>query len=804
MSTASESDLELEIAHVLLIDVVGYSKLLVNAQIELLQELNRIVRHTPRFVAAEASGKLMRLPTGDGMALLFFDSAMAPVQCALEISVAAKENPAMQLRMGLHSGPIKEVKDVNDRSNFAGAGINLAQRVLDCGDAGHILLSERIAEDLRSYEQWHPHLHDLGRCEVKHGLQLHLFNLCKEGVGNPAIPERVRCQQSETATRAAALRRWIAASPGRKAALLAAAALFLAAIAGSLFFRSPQTEATDREGRAIAKQSIAVLPFSNRSDDPANAYFADGVQDEILTDLAKLADLKVISRTSVMQYLADVKRDVREIGKTLGVAHVLEGSVQRIGDRVRVHAQLIETETDRQLWANHYDRELSDVFAIQSEVAEQIVAQLQRQLSPSEKAAIEAVPTTNLAAYERYIRAKNLIDGAVFSARGSEDLLQAAQLLNEAVALDPAFAMAHYQLADAQDHLYLRYDQSPARLALADSAIRTLQRLRPDSGEAHLALAKHLYWGYLEYDRARRELALAEAKLPNNPTPPLLRGFIDRRQGKWEESTKNLKRALELDPQNYSVLQQLSISYQNQRQFAAMAATLDQAVALAPSDLALGAQRAAVELEARADPKPLHRFLASVLATKPAASAVIADQRFYLALCERDLVEAGNALRSPESDACATEGVPLPHAWCEGVVARLAGDEVLATAKFNETRTEVAKMLAEQPDSGVAHCALGMAEAALGSAAEAVRDGQRALQLLPVSKDAIRGANLMNYFAVICAWSGQTDMALETLGVVTTTPGTLSYGNLRLHPYWDPLRGDPRFEAIVASLAPKD
>jgi len=371
-------DLQLEIAHLLLIDVVGYSKLLVNEQIELLQRLKEIVRSTKSFQAAETRGELIRVPTGDGMALLFFHSPEEPVRCALEISRTLRDHPQIQLRMGVHSGPVGRITDVNDRTNIAGAGINIAQRVMDCGDAGHILLSKHVAEDLTEYRHWRAHLHDLGECEVKYGLRLHLFNLYKNGLGNPQIPEKLRRGRrkatSAVNTPPIRARRW--SKP-----VLSLVAIGLAvglALTLSTFFL-----------RASPAKSIAVLPFDNLSRDPNNLYFADGVQDEILTNLTRVADLKVISRTSVMQYKSGIVRDLRKIGHDLGVANVLEGTVQRSGNRVRVNAQLVDSRTSRQLWGETYDRDLADVFAIQSEIAEQIVSQLKSKLSPQEKAAIE-------------------------------------------------------------------------------------------------------------------------------------------------------------------------------------------------------------------------------------------------------------------------------------------------------------------------------------------------------------------------------------------------------------------------------
>ncbi len=450
-------DLQLEIAHLLLIDVVGYSKLLVNDQIELLQALKQIVRNTECFRAAEARGELIRVPTGDGMALAFFHSPEEPARCALEISRALQEQPKILLRMGIHSGPVNRVTDVNEKTNIAGPGINLAQRVMDCGDARHILLSAHVAEDLCQYRNWQPCLHDLGACEVKYGLRLHLFNLHKDGLGNPQVPEKLRRGKRRPASAISV--RPISASRWPKAALamaflVSAVALVISAL---IFFNRAPPTTVARALSALAsipEKSIAVLPFENLSNDKENAYFANGVQDEILTGLSRVADLKVISRTSVMQYKAR-QRNLRELAADLGVAHVLEGTVQRAGGRVRVNAQLIDARTDSQIWAERYDRDVADVFAIESEVAAKIIAQLQAKISPSEKAAIEEKPTADLAAYDLYLRAKLLIEKAVFNEPKDSMLLEAIRLLEEAVTRDPSFVLAYYQLAHAHDQMYL-------------------------------------------------------------------------------------------------------------------------------------------------------------------------------------------------------------------------------------------------------------------------------------------------------------------------------------------------------------
>ena len=800
-------ELAFEIAYLLLIDVVGYSRLLVNEQIEQLQELNRIVRSTECFCAAEKSGRLVRVPTGDGMALLFFRSPEEPVRCALEIQRALKDQPNIQLRMGIHSGPVNQVPDVNDRINIAGAGINVAQRVLDCGDAGHILLSKHVADDLGEYRHWQPYLQDLGECEVKHGLRLHLVNLCKDGGGNPRVPEKFKRRK-----------RWKQSVPIRpiiparwpKWARVAALALSVCAL-GLVFviFRSPFGGRTSARAildltPSIPEKSIAVLPFDNLSDDKQNAYFADGVQDEILTSLAKVADLKVISRTSVMQYKNNIQRNLREVGKTLGVAHILEGAVQRAGGRVRVSAQLIDARTDAHLWGESYDRDIANVFAIENELAEQIVSQLKSHLSPEEKAAIEQNPAVDLAAHDLYIQAKSLIQTAVFSTPQEQSLLEAVRLLNLAIERDPTFALAYYELAHAHDLLYfLGTDHTPARLAMADAAIQSLVRLRPDSGEAHLAFAKHLYWGYLDYDRARKELDLAKKSLPNDPLPFLLAGYIDRRQSRWPESTKNLERAVELDPQNPAVLQQIARSYESLRRYADAEKALDRAVALNPKDAAMRASRADVELSWHADPRPLLSTVRTIIAHDSREAENVAEFWFLASICARDFDGALRALGALPADGCHRETIPFPRVWCEGTVAQMRGDTVSARGAFTSARDEMAKLVREQPAYAEAFIALGMADARLGHKEDAIREGRRAVELLPVKKDSIVGPLLVEDLALIYTWTGEKDLAFEQLAIAARIPGHLSYGQLRLHPDWDPLRSDPRFDKIVASLAPK-
>ncbi len=781
----------LEIGHVLFIDIVGYSKLLVKQQSELLGELNEVVSGTNEFRQAESAGKLIRLPTGDGMALVFRTNAEAPVECAMEIARALKSHPAIQLRMGIHSGPVNEVVDVNQRANIAGAGINLAQRVMDCGDAGHILLSKHVAEDLEQDDRWRPLLHDLGTCEVKHGVRVGVTNLYSDEVGNAQLPKKFEAVQKRRSRV-----RW---------AEVAIALVVLAAIVAAFLFvlRRPT-----RSTLGVAEKSIAVLPFENLSEEKANAFFADGVQDEILTNLARIADLKVISRTSVMQYKTGVARNLREIGQQLGVAHLLEGSVQRAANRVRVNAQLIDARTDAHLWAQTYDRDLADVFAIQSEIAKAIADQLQARLSPNEKAAIEKPPTTDLAAFDLYTRAKTLLLSISFSTTNEQNIRQAIELLNQAVTRDPSFFEAYYQLVYAHSYLYFGYDHTPARLALAEAALQAAINLRPDVGETHLARAQYLYRVHRDYAAALAQLENARRSLPNDARIFELTGFIIRRQGNQEEGLRNLEKALELDPRNYYIMQQIAASYLTLRRYPEEAAMLDRALTIIPKDVATKVQRALVDFYWKADTRPLHQTIDSILTGDPGAISDAADSWFVCALAERDPTAAERALVALGDNPCwGDDAVLLSRSFGEGLLARMMKDEARARTAFSKARVEQEKLVQTQPDYGPALCVLGLIDAALGRKEAALEEGRRAIELLPVEKDSFNGSYMIQFFAVIAAWAGEKDLALQQLELGVRAPvasGVLSYGALKLLPFWDPLRGDPRFEKIVASLAPKE
>src|SRR5438128_1524876 len=792
MAAEVKKEIELEIAHVLFLDIVGYSKLSVNEQHAQVEELNEIVRLCEQFRKAEAASRLLKIPTGDGMALVFYKSPEEPAQCAVEISRALKDNARLQVRMGIHSGPVSGVVDVNERTNVAGAGINMARRVMDCGDDGHILLSRHVAEDLAEYERWRPFLHDIGTFELKHGVPVSVSNLYSDEVGNAKLPTKLQAVRKRRAHV-----RW--------AEIGAALVVLGAIIAGILFFvRGPTTSAL-----RVLDKSIAVLPFENRSEDKANAYFTDGVQDEILTDLAKIADLKVISRTSVLQYKSGVARNLREIAQQLGVANVVEGSVQRSGNRVRVNAQLIDARNDAHLWAQTYDRHLADVFAIQSEIAKAIADQLQAKLSPNEKKAIEQPPTTDLAAFDLYSRAKSLLLTTGFSANSDPDLRKAIELLDEAVKRDPSFFDAYCQLAYAHETIYAEWvDHTPARLALAEAAVQAATRLRPDAAETHLARAQYLYFGLRDYAGALAELEIARRALPNDPRLFELTGYILQRRGQQEEGLHNLERAAELDPRNFNTLQQIALSYQSLGRYAEAIAALDRALAIVPENVETRATRGLFYLCWKADTRPLHQTIDAILAQGPGAITNAADVWFFCALAERDPAAAERALVALGDNPCWNEStINLSHSFGEGLLARMTKDEARARTAFEAARAQQEKIVQAQPDYGPALCVLGLIDAALGRKDLALDEGRRAIALTPLEKDVINGCRVLEYFAITAAWAGDKELALQQLETGLRAPSAslmLSYGALKLFPVWDPLRGDPRFDKIVESLAPKD
>jgi TolB-like protein/Tfp pilus assembly protein PilF/class 3 adenylate cyclase len=552
MPAASESDLQLEIGHVLFIDIVGYSKLLIDEQRERIQELREIVRGTEQFRIAEAEAKLMRLPTGDGGALVFRTSPEAPVLCALEISKALKNHPELHVRMGIHSGPVNEVADLNEQMNMAGAGVNIAQRVMDCGDAGHILLSKRAAEDLGQYRQWQLQLHDLGECDVKHGGRLHVVNLYNGELGNPQVPAKFR-----------------QAVKKRRRALIAVLILCATAVGAGYYFFS------QRLAFKAPDKSIAVLPFENLSHDPDNAYFAEGMQDEILARLSKIADLKVISRTSTQKYKS-APDNLREIARQLGVANILEGSVQKSGDAVRVNVQLINALNEAHLWGDIYDRKLTDIFAVESDIAKTIADTLQAKLTGAERQLIAAQPTSDTTAYELYLKGRLL-----WSKRGGENLRQAIAFYEQAIARDPNYALAYAAMAEAYVLLpfYAGTAQGEVFPKAKAAALKALQ-LDDKLAEAHTALAFLLCMDDLDMAGSISEFQRAIALNPNYATAHHWYGFGPLLAlGRFEDAIAEGKRAIELDPLspiiNAALGQTLSIARRYDEAIAQLRKTLE-------------------------------------------------------------------------------------------------------------------------------------------------------------------------------------------------------------------------------------
>ena len=810
MPSEQSSEVKFEIGHVLFIDIVGYSKLLINEQSDQMQTLRQIVRGTEQFKKAEAEEKLLRLPTGDGGALVFRNSPEAPVLCALEISKALKSHPELKVRMGVHSGPVNEITDLNEQSNIAGAGINIAQRVMDCGDAGHILLSKHVADDLEHYPQWRSHLAELGEYEVKHGARVSVVNLYTDDAGNAAPPTRLAAQKPSL-------------SSGKRLTsfqILVIAAILLiclgvpAIIFAPAILKSLKSTTAPREGASAARtdaatipdKSIAVLPFENLSEDKQNAFFADGIQDEILTNLAKVADLKVISRTSVNQYKAAAARNLREIGQALGVAHVLEGSVQRIANKVRVNAQLVDARNDAHLWAQTYTRDLADVFAIQSEIAEAIAQQLQARLTADEKARIATPSTTDPVAYDLYLRARQL-DDLSNEPDAKVHLLQGISLLEEAVRRDPKFMRAYCLMCETHLDLYWGgSDHTDQRRELARIALQKAEEIQPDAGEVHWQKGLYAYHGFRNYDKALTEFEIAKRLLPNEARIYVNIGAVDRRTARWEEAQTNFRRAVELDPRNFVVLLEAGSVFAGTRQWAEGRRLHEQALTILPNNAFARNLVGFSYFAETGDLAAWRKQLEPVAEQGPEAARAVA---FPLLLCswsqrDRSAAEKVVALIPPEGIANSFDEALVPREYCVGRTAWLFGNKQLAQTALTSARAIFERTTQEQPDYPQAWSYLGLTDAMLGRCSEAIQEGKRACEVLPLTKDSWVGPIFENYLAIIYATCGEKDAALEQLDRSAKLPVGITYGELKCNAEWDPLRGDPRFDRIVASLAPKE
>jgi TolB-like protein/Tfp pilus assembly protein PilF len=785
--TESSLDVKFEIGHVLFIDIVGYSKLLINEQSEQLETLKKIVRGTEQFRVAEAEGKLLRLPTGDGGALVFRTSPEAPVRCAMEITKALKDYPELRVRMGIHSGPVNEISDLNEQANIAGAGINMAQRVMDCGDAGHVLLSKHVAEDLEQYPQWRSLLHELGDCEVKHGVRVGLVNLYGDGIGTPEVPKKLQVLKHRARTR------WTA---------IATALALLAGIIAAFVIvskKSPKSTST------ISDKSIAVLPFENRSEDKANAYFADGIQDEILTRLSKIADLKVISRTSTQHYKS-APENLPEIARQLGVAHIVEGSVQKSGDAVRVNVQLIKAANDSHLWADTFDRKLTDIFSVETEVAKAIADQLRAKLTGQEEQVIAAKPTDNPEAYDAYLRG---LAYTLKPANTSANALAAQKYLRDAVSLDPKFALSWALLSyvDAQGYLTTVLQPTAALREEARQAAETALRLRPNLGEAVMAKGFYHYFCLKDYETAVRYFEQARQFLPNSSRVPESLALVARRQGQWDRSESYFNEAERLDPRNVSLLTSHSGSYIALRRFPEALRKLDQVLNIAPDDVHTLAVKASIA-QAEGD---LPRASALLASLRPGADDFGAlETQVYQAILERRSAQIiprlKDILANPDPALGFYNGeLRFWLGWAQEV----AGDHAAAQESWRQARSELEPFLKEQPENFVLIGDLALTGMGLGDKAAALALSERAMAAVPIEKDPRDGYIPIEVLARVAAQMGEPDRAIGALQKLLSAP----YGStrfvpftpalLRLDPMFDPLRNDPRFQKLADSPAPK-
>jgi TolB-like protein/class 3 adenylate cyclase/Tfp pilus assembly protein PilF len=789
MSVEVKKELHLEIAHVLFIDIVGYSKLSINDQHAAVEELNQIVRASEQIQRAEAASRLLKIPTGDGMALVFYMSPEAPAQCAVEISRAVKEHPRLQLRMGIHSGPVSGVADVNERANLTGAGINMAKRVMDCGDAGHILLSKHVAEDLEEYEHWRPLLHDLGSCEVKHGVRASVVNLYADQVGNPQLPKKFQALKKHSARM-----RWIEIA----AALVALATI----VAGIAMFSRYRVRST----LAIPEKSIAVLPFENRSEDKANAYFADGIQDEILTRLSKIADLKVISRTSTQHYKS-APENLPEIGKQLGVAHILEGRVQKSGDAVRVNVQLIKAANDSHLWADTFDRKLTDIFSVESEVAKAIADQLRAHLTGQEEEVIGAKPTENVEAYDAYLRG---LAYSLKTANTSANSLGAQKYLREAVRLDPKFALgwALLSIVDARGYISLSLQPTVALREEVRQAAETALTLQPNLGEAMLAKGQYHYACLKDYDTAVRYFEQARQFLPNNSQIPASLAYVARRRGQWDRSESYFNEAERLDPRNLRLLTQHALSYKILRRFPEALRKLDQVLNITPDDQDTLVQKAAIA-QAEGDLRRASEILAPL---RPADDAPALETQVYQAILERRpapiIARLKEILVKPDPGLGFLNGeLRFWLGWAQEV----AGERPMAQETWRQARSELESFLKEQPENDTLMGDLALTNMALGDKAAALALSERAMAAVPIEKDALNGPGSIEILARVAAQMDEPDRAIAALQKLLSIPYIgmlaenvpLTPALLRLDPMFDPLRNDPRFQKLAAEPTPK-
>ena len=596
--------------------------------------------------------------------------------------------------------------------------------------------------------------------------------------------------------------RWIAGLVG--------ATLIIAAIGWFSASRIQHVPRTTLSGSGVntLPKSIAVLPFESISPNKEDSYFADGVQDEILNNLAKIAQLKVISRTSVMQYRAGNKRDLRQIASALGVASVLEGTVRREGNRIRVSTELVDAHNDNTVWADSYDRDLTDIFVIQSEVAQMIAQKLSATLSPVEKTEIEQRPTDNLEAYDLYLRAKQrLADAETALPDGmAKPIFEAIQFLEQAIRLDPKFALAYCEATDAHDRLYRSSDSTLERRTRGDAAITEALRLQPDLPEVHLAYATHLYTDYRDYQRARVHLAIAKKGLPNNALAIQIEAFMDRRQGRFDEAIQGLKKAISLDPRSAGQIEELAYTFIVTRQFRAAEEAFDRLLELAPDQPMLTLQKAGVTFLETGDDRAIYSAIAGLPASLTEDRGVL-SVRLVFALIDRDWRQVDQLIEKMEGgeddSGFAYGNVPVPLGCYSILLAALKGEPREKDPSLTETRQQLYQKVKTAPDDANLLSNLAVVDALLGRNAEAITEAKRAVDIVPVSADALNGTHMLLNLAVVYAWTNEPDDAFEQLNLLAKLPNGIYYGKLR-EPYWDPLRKDPRFDKLLAELASRD
>jgi TolB-like protein/class 3 adenylate cyclase len=785
MGEGNGKESHLELAHVLFIDIVGYSKRLINEQTALVKRLNELVLQTEQCRKADAAGKLIRIPTGDGMALAFFTSPDAPVRCAMELSKADQADPKIELRMGIHTGPVDQVSDVNQRSNITGAGINMAQRVMDCGDAGHILLSKHIAEDLEQYVHWQPLLHDLGECEIKHGVRLSVVNLYTSGVGNPQLPKKFQHLRKQR-VRA----RWLS---------VVTALLFVVAIAiGSVLISRKSAPPSAN----VAEKGVAVLPFENLSEDKANAYFADGIQDEILTKLASIADLKVISRTSTAKYKSKPE-DLKVVSQQLGVANVVEGTVQRAADKVRVNVQLIDVRADTHLWAKSYDGEIKDIFTVESEVSQEIADALKAKLSPNETNTLTAAPTHDPIAYDLFLKAE-------FEEREAESSLklesydQADSWYRQAIAHDPNFALAIARLARSRmTRHWLVSPLTEVQLEDARRMAESAMALAPKLAQAHIALGIVHYFGHRRYDEALVEFGKAIELEPNNTEAAELSAFVHRRQGQWQKCLSELLASKEKDPLNPNFLTDIGTTYLQLRMWKEATAAAGHTLEINPHDVRSMRVSLASWRNGNGEIAEARRLLATFPAgvdltfTQRAGVVPLIGEGAYASILQRDFAGALKLWENKRSDPDLT----LKRLCARAAIRVLAGQAADAQPEAKQARELLNNWLRERPTDHVAFAHLSWIALALGRSTEAIEAAQHAADLVPMEKDAFMGTSDLANLAEVQARCGHSGEAITILKQLLSIPAGFDVSILRLKidPVWDPIRNDPGFQQLLNS-----